>query len=80
MTTATRKTTPTFVSGSTMLTGAAANEAWGNQRVRCDCGRVATAKDSVSGRAGDKPAVWLGCKVCHSALGTPLIYRLPSQM
>lgn len=79
--TTTKGRIPTFRTDAKLLTGAEANEAWGNQRVRCGCGSYGTTDDSISGSAGDKPAVWLGCPNCSgSALGLPLVYCLPSQV
>jgi len=74
--------TATFHDGSKMLTGREARKAWKEQRARCNCGSCGDAEHAISGTVGpDMPAQWLGCDNCSGqALGSPLVYRLPSQM
>jgi len=73
--------TPTFRTPNGLLTGQQAIDAWRAQTASCSCNAGGDEECAVSGTCRDMPAKWLGCPYCTgTAVGRPLVYRLPSQM
>jgi len=75
------KRIPTFRLKDKVLTGAEARKAWASQNVRCACGDYGDVENTIAGSCNDMPAEWLGCPNCSgTALGRPMIFRLPSHV
>lgn len=71
----------TFRGSDGILTGYDAAATWKAQVAHCDlCNAGGDADKSISGSCMGMPATWLGCPYGHGKVGSPLIYRLPSQM